>query len=86
MPSSMGTAPPERLVPLPRAMNGTRAAWHSRTASIDLVRDSAMTTARGRARNAVRPSDSYAASAPGRVSSRSDGTRRASAGRSSSTS
>ena len=24
MPSSIGTAPPERLVPLPRAMNGTR--------------------------------------------------------------
>ena len=58
MPSSIGTAPPDRLVPLPRAMNGTPAAWQARTASTTSWRDSAITTARGRARNEVRPSDS----------------------------
>ena len=58
MPSSIGTAPPERLVPLPRAMNGTRAAWHARTVATTSVADSASTTARGRARNEVSPSDS----------------------------
>ena len=31
MPSSIGTEPPDRLVPEPRATNGTPAAWHSRT-------------------------------------------------------
>jgi hypothetical protein len=57
MPSSIGTAPPERLVPLPRAMNGVgRVA--ARTASTTSWRDSAMTTARGGDRNEVRPSDS----------------------------
>ena len=50
MPSSTGTAPPDRLVPLPRAMKGTRAAWQSRTVSMTSSADSASTTARGRAR------------------------------------
>jgi hypothetical protein len=38
--------------------------------------DCASTTARGRARNVVRPSDSYGVSAPGRVSTRSAVNRR----------
>ena len=58
MPSSIGTAPPDRLVPLPRAMKGTRASWHRRTVSMTSSADSARTTARGRARNVVRPSRS----------------------------
>ncbi len=73
MPSSSGTEPPERLVPEPRATNGTPAAWHSRTVSMTSWRDSASTTARGRVRNAVRASLSYEASALVAVSNRSGG-------------
>ena len=36
MPSSSGTEPPDRLVPVPRATNGTPAPWHSRTVLDDL--------------------------------------------------
>ena len=50
MPSAIGTAAPDRLVPLPRAMNGTRAALHRRTVSMTSSADSASTTPQGRAR------------------------------------
>ena len=47
-PSSIGSEPPERLVPLPRATNGTPNRWHSRTVAITSSPVSGMTTAAGR--------------------------------------
>ena len=61
MPSTCGTAPPDRLVPLPRATNGTPASAQSRTMAMTSSPVSGSTTARGRARNVVSPSDSNAA-------------------------
>ena len=45
MPPSTGSEPPDRLVPLPRATNGTRSRWHSRTVSTTSPRVSGSTTA-----------------------------------------
>ena len=47
-PSLMGSAAPERLVPLPRATNGTSCLWQMRTASITSSCVSGITTAAGR--------------------------------------
>jgi hypothetical protein len=66
-------APPDKLVPLPRATNGTFSVWHRRTVSMISSRRSGSTTARGRVRNAVRPSDSYGISAARDTSSRPGG-------------
>ena len=33
IPSAIGTAPPESPVPAPRATNGIRRSWHTRTAA-----------------------------------------------------
>ena len=57
-PPGMGTAPPDRLVPEPRAMHGVPVSWHQRTAATTSSVESTSTTAPGRSRNAVRPSDS----------------------------
>ena len=47
-PSFTGSEPPERLVPLPRATNGTWCWWHSRTAAMTSSAVSGRTTAAGR--------------------------------------
>ena len=80
MPSTCGTAPPDRLVPLPRATNGTPASAQRRTTAMTSSAVSGRTTARGRARNAVRPSDSKAARPAAAVTIRAGGTTRAIAG------
>ena len=49
MPPAIGTDPPDKLVPLPRATKGTRFSWHQRTAATTSARVSGITTASGRA-------------------------------------
>ena len=80
MPSTCGTAPPDRLVPLPRATNGTPASAQSRTMAMTSSPVSGSTTARGRARNVVSPSDSNAARPAAAVTMRAGGSTRAIAG------
>ena len=75
MPPSTGSEPPDRLVPLPRATNGTRSRWQRRTVSTTSSRVSGSTTASGRRRKLVRASDSYGATRAGSVNSLSAGYR-----------
>ena len=56
MPPGTGRAPPERLVPLPRATKGTPCRWHQRTAATTSSAVRGAITAAGRAANAVSPS------------------------------
>ena len=62
IPSAIGTEPPDSDVPLPRATNGTPAAWQALTASTTSSTDSATTTASGSSLKAVRPSEQNTAS------------------------
>jgi len=55
-PSATGSAPPHRLVPLPRATNGIRHSRQARTTVITSSRVRGTTTASGRVRKTVRPS------------------------------
>jgi hypothetical protein len=57
-PPSTGSEPPERLVPLPRAVNGTPCSAHQRTVATTSSVLSGSTAASGRLRKAVSPSDS----------------------------
>ena len=72
-PSSTGTAPPLKLVPLPRAMNGTAHAAQMLTAATTSSLVTGTTTARGVAAKAVSPSLSYAANAAPSSRQRSGG-------------
>ena len=56
MPSFTGSEPPDKLVPLPRATNGSFSAWQNRTIWITSSCVSGTATASGRAANAVSPS------------------------------
>ena len=54
----MGTEPPLRLVPLPRAMNGAWWRWQSRTVRMTSSWVSGSTTPGRRGTEGGRPSDS----------------------------
>ena len=58
MPSSTGSAPPERPDPLPRATQGTSCSWQARTTSDTSAVLPGSTTARGRWAYCSSPSDS----------------------------
>ena len=47
MPPAIGVDPPERLVPLPRATNGSFSAWQNRTTAMTSSAVSGTTTAIG---------------------------------------
>ena len=58
-PRLSGSAPPDRLVPAPRATTGTPAAWQRRSTSTSWASLSGIATAAGSSRYIVRPSHSY---------------------------
>ena len=80
-PSRCGSAPPDRLVPAPRATTGTRAAWQMRRIAATCASVSGSTTAAGCSRNSVSPSHSYGFVSSGVVSSDDAGSRAASSAR-----
>jgi hypothetical protein len=47
MPSSTGSAPPDRPVPEPRATHGTSASWQARSTACTSGAEPGSTTARG---------------------------------------
>ncbi len=57
-PVSLGSAPPERPVPLPRATNGTPACAQQLTTAATSAAELGSTTSAGTARCEVRPSHS----------------------------
>src|SRR4051794_39044529 len=70
-PSALGSAPPDRPVPEPRATKGTPASEQSRTVSTTCCRLSASTTIAGVTLKLANPSHSYVRTCARSVSTRS---------------
>src|SRR6185369_1254188 len=68
-----GSAPPERLVPAPRATTGTPAAWQRLSTSTSCASFSGSATAAGNSRYIVSPSHSYGLVSSADVSSADGG-------------
>jgi hypothetical protein len=73
IPPATGSEPPERLVPLPRATNGSRSSLQKRTNAMTSSAVWGIATAAGRLWKAVNPSLSYAANCSALVNNRSRG-------------
>ena len=72
-PRLSGSAPPDRLVPAPRATTGTRAAWQRFRISTTCASFSGIATAAGCSRYIVSPSHSYGFVSSAAVSSAAGG-------------